>query len=390
MDFGETFGDWAICLPPFCTWYDYGGVLVNRDSPNKDLLGPLVEWLTLDCSENGLQYGLSSGTLLYNEKMSVVSGTVLKNADSSREVLGGQNVNTVIYEALQQPIGRTYRSDAFDKWNDTIGPYIKREKSKKTIVEDFSSNLIINRRMIAPNELPDPKAAQNQAHEEPIVWSDKLLFKPVNDIYPGDADRVIGLDLTDSNIKHLEDLLNFRNLKCLYLGSNEITDISCLKELTHLELLDISNNNITDISALNGLTELRELNINKNQISDISGLEGMKNLKHLNASRNNISDIKILSRLTSLETLNLSENKISDVSPLKNLTMLRDVDMEYNDITDISSLRALKKLEILKLNGNEISDISILKGLRNLKDLRLSGSEISDRSPADHVESVTW
>jgi hypothetical protein len=30
------------------------GIMVNKNSPHKELLGPLIEWITLDCSETGL------------------------------------------------------------------------------------------------------------------------------------------------------------------------------------------------------------------------------------------------------------------------------------------------------------------------------------------------
>ncbi len=423
IDLGETSGNWAVCLPPFSARYDNAGIFVNKDSPNKDLLGPLVEWMTLDCSEEGLQYSLANGTQdnespFGEKKMSVISGTVLKNTDGSRDILGGQNINTIVYEALKQPMGKLNVNYTFYYWKEAIDSYIKGEKSKKEAIEDF--NFRKNTYMFAPNTLPDPKAAPDHAQQETIVWTDKniesavrkLLFKPIDDIYPSDAARVTGLDLTGMDIENLEDLLHLKNLTCLYLESSNISDISTLKELSKLELLDISINNITDISALGGLTKLRELymnsnkindisslkslssletlNVRNNMISDISSLEGKQNLKFLDASRNSISDIKALGGLSSLESLNLSDNEISDISPLNNLPMLRDLNLEYNEIKDINSLRTLKKLEALLLNGNKISDISSLKGLRSLNELRLSGSNIADRSPADHIESVTW
>ncbi len=142
--------------------------------------------------------------------------------------------------------------------------------------------------------------------------------------------------------------------------------------------------------SLKNLSSLETLELRNNMISDISCLEGKQNLKILDASRNNISNINSLGGLASLESLNLSSNEISDISALRKLSKISNLDLSHNEINDISSLRKLMKLEVLFLNGNKISDISSLKGLKNLKELHLSGNNIADRSPADHVESVTW
>lgn len=393
----ESPGDWAICMPPFTTRIaGHLGVMVNRSSPNKDLLGPLVEWITLDCSEEGLQYGLANGTLLSDQKLSVLSGTVLKNSESRRDLLGGQDVNPVIYNILKQPMARHGGASALGFWHDAIAAYLKGEKDKESAIRQFKSDLKKYGAYLEP--YPEAPTGSGIAGEEPIVWKDKnleaavreILYTPTRDIYESDLDCITHLRLNDRSIGSIEDIVHFKNLISLYLKSNKISDISCLKELTKLEYLDISNNNITDVSALDGLAELRELCMGSNRIADIGSLQGKPYLQSLDASLNNISDISSLSGLTSLESLNLSDNKIVDISALKKLTKLSYLNMEYNDIEDISILGGMKDLEVLLLNGNNIRDISSLKGLRKLKELRLAGSSITDKSPADHVESVVW
>ncbi|HPU62612.1 MAG TPA: hypothetical protein PK304_00490 [Mobilitalea sp.] len=37
------------------------GIMVNKNSPNKDIIGPFTEWLTLDSSKTGYQYRAASG-----------------------------------------------------------------------------------------------------------------------------------------------------------------------------------------------------------------------------------------------------------------------------------------------------------------------------------------
>ena len=149
--FKSTAGDWAICVPPFntiaggCT-----GILVNKDSPNKDVLGPLIEWLTLDCSESGLQHGLANHTLAdrngqmygYNGgEWPVISGTVLKNAECSIDFLGGQNIYPVIYDALNTPTGRhdNYGIEiyTFSLWLEETRAYLAGIKDRETAVADY-------------------------------------------------------------------------------------------------------------------------------------------------------------------------------------------------------------------------------------------------------------
>ncbi len=371
----EAAGDWAICLSPFTTRMDLNtGVMVNKNSPNKDLLGPLVEWMTLDCSKEGLQYALASGTLFNDKKMSVVSGTVLKNTDSSRDVLGGQSISSVILDTMKQPMGKYY-GDSLYLCFDAIEAYIKGEKDKETAISEFKSELRKSGIMFEPHTEPDSAAASDPVKGEVIVWKDKnfesavrkALFKPNSDIYTSDASRVTKLYL-GKKVTNMEDLVYFKNLASLYIESGKITDINFLKDLTKLKSLYIADNNISDISVLSGLTELEELIMSNNRISDIS----------------------VFSGLTSLEYVNLSDNMISDVSALKKLSRLKKLILEYNDIDDISSLQSLKNLETLFLDGNKISDIRSLKGLSKLKELHLSGGNIADRSPADHIEIVTW
>ena len=61
----------------------------------------------------------------------------------------------------------------------------------------------------------------------------------------------------------------------IYLGNNEISDISPLSELTNLTFLDIAYNQIVDFSPLANLVNLQELYMTNNLGIDISPLEGL-------------------------------------------------------------------------------------------------------------------
>lgn len=152
-------GEWAVCLPPvsvdtgFYTGFEdmdhYTGIMVNKNSPNKDALGPLIEWITLDCSKTGLQYSLANDTFYsraggdeqrkYGGKRSVVSGTVLKNTNNANAFLGGQNINPLIYEALQTPAGKHHAPgmELFRLWYYETEAYLRGEKDRQTAFADY-------------------------------------------------------------------------------------------------------------------------------------------------------------------------------------------------------------------------------------------------------------
>lgn len=151
-----TASDWAVCLPPVSTdtgFYTgltdmdyYTGIMVNKNSPNKDVLGPLIEWITLDSTDTGLQYRLANDTFhsdldysTYGGKRSVISGAVLKSTDNSKAFLGGQNLNTVIYDALQTPSGKHYAPgfDLFIVWYYRTDAYLKGEINKETAIAEY-------------------------------------------------------------------------------------------------------------------------------------------------------------------------------------------------------------------------------------------------------------
>lgn len=155
----KTTGDWVVCLPPvsvdtgFYTEYEdmdlYTGILVNKESANKDAIRQLVEWITLDCSETGLQYCLANGTFYskdegdtyskYGGKRTVISGTILKNSNNNIEFLDEQNISTVLFDALQAPSGKHHAigiSLFTDLFHETQS-YLREEKDKETAIADF-------------------------------------------------------------------------------------------------------------------------------------------------------------------------------------------------------------------------------------------------------------
>ncbi len=406
-------GDWAVCTPPFKIVSNYNtGIMVSKSSPNKDLLGPLIEWITLDSSKTGFQYKLASGTFDNQGKLSVISGTVLKNADTSRDILGGQNINPIVYDILQAPDGRhndySYGEVTLFHFLKETDAYIRGETDKDTAIANFVQKAGLSKPVLDP------------AADGDIVWKDEnferavrnIIKKPNSSIKKSDVYGMTDLYISGNNIESIEDIVHFKNLKrfdcsanritdisslnalsgleALFLVDNQISDISVLKELTSLKELNVSSNPITDISSLEGLTNLKELYIIADKISDITSLSGLTDLEVLEISQNNVSDIGAISKMKKLTQLHLWGNKIEDINPLKELTNLEKLYMGNNNISDITPLSKLTNLRELGMETNPISDISSIKKLKKLEALFVEGDNITDKSPASHVKNVYW
>ena len=129
-------------------------------------------------------------------------------------------------------------------------------------------------------------------------------------------DRIIGLmqeqilNLRDQNIEHIKQI---ENLETRYKKIQE---------------LDISNNNIKDLDGIENFTNLRTLNMNNNKIRSIKNIEKLKELRSVSFRNNNISEIQEIKECTKLEHLDLSGNtKIGKIpgfmNEMESLTVLK-------------------------------------------------------------------
>lgn len=143
----EDFGDWAVCLPPFQVQTDsYSGIMVSRNAAHKELLKPVIEWMTLDSSRDGFQYRLANGRIFDDEKFSVISRSVMKETETTVGFLENQNVNPIVLHALDR-LDELYLPDStpedagylniYWEFMTETNAYIRGEKDKETAISDF-------------------------------------------------------------------------------------------------------------------------------------------------------------------------------------------------------------------------------------------------------------
>ena len=141
-----TYGDWAVCAPPVGFFWGGTWVLANKDSSKKEAVGKLIEWITLNSTEDGLQYKWANGTLNGEggTKDCVASGTVMSISDGSLDFLGGQNMFDAFVPANQYANGKNltqYDETINQYWRDAVRQYTSGEKDRDAAIADFKTNV---------------------------------------------------------------------------------------------------------------------------------------------------------------------------------------------------------------------------------------------------------
>jgi len=141
-----TYGDWAVCAPPVGFFWGGTWVLANKNSEKKEAVGQIIDWITLNTEEDGLQYMWANGTLNGEggTKDCVASGTVMSKSDGSLEFLGGQNMFDAFVPANSYANGKNltqYDESINQIWRDQVRQYTAGEKDRETAIADFKSTV---------------------------------------------------------------------------------------------------------------------------------------------------------------------------------------------------------------------------------------------------------
>lgn len=143
-----TYGDWAICESPIGFFWGGTWVLANKDTEKAEAVGEIIDWITLNSTEEGLQYGWANGNL-YGEggtKDCVGSGTVMAMSDGSVEFLGGQNMFDVFVPANAYANGKNltqYDETINIYWRDQVRQYTEARNPVNRQLQTSSSRLLI-------------------------------------------------------------------------------------------------------------------------------------------------------------------------------------------------------------------------------------------------------
>ena len=144
-----TYGDWAICAPPVGFFWGGTWLLANNDSPNKEAVGEIIHWITLNCTEEGLQYMWANGTLNGEggTKDCVASGTVMAISNGELDFLGGQNMFDAFVPANQYANGKCltqYDETINSYWRDAVRQYTAGSMARDEAIQFFKQQVADN------------------------------------------------------------------------------------------------------------------------------------------------------------------------------------------------------------------------------------------------------
>ncbi len=142
-----TYGDWACCEPPVGFFWGGTWLIANKNSKNKKAVGEIIQWVTLDSSETGLQYFWANGTLAGpgGTKDTVASGTVMKKSNGTLPFLGGQNMFDTFVPAGKFATGKNktqYDETINSIWRGQVREYTAGNKSRDAAIADFKQQVL--------------------------------------------------------------------------------------------------------------------------------------------------------------------------------------------------------------------------------------------------------
>jgi Leucine-rich repeat (LRR) protein len=184
------------------------------------------------------------------------------------------------------------------------------------------------------------------------------------------------LSVINSQNVLLSDIVTIKNLRELYYKSNIKTDndLICLEGLSNLTILNLSDNNIKSIENMGLLKELISIDLSINKIESIDILKNYIILKYVYLQKNSINDIRPLKLNKNIKYLMASHNKFSEIEFIENFNDIELLNLQNNPIKVVPNLLNFKNLNIVDLNidWKNVDDLKGMKGYMILKNIMMS------------------
>ena len=138
-----TYGKWAVTDSPLGFYWGGTYILANKDTDKATLVGDIIRYITLDTSEDGLQYKWANGLLSDDgTKDTVASAVVMDKSDGKVAFLADQNMFDVFGPAGDFATGKLatpYDEDINRLFNDQVTAYSHGEKDRDAAIKDFKT-----------------------------------------------------------------------------------------------------------------------------------------------------------------------------------------------------------------------------------------------------------
>lgn len=178
--------------------------------------------------------------------------------------------------------------------------------------------------------------------------------------------QLVNLNVSNTAVKDIEGISNYRNLRDLNLENNKIININelfkaeqvmtedgmkMLAKLRDLETLNIGRTvtNGINFTSVRGLIGLKKIYVNGNNMNSghVNGIVDMPNLEYVNLNNNNIADVKNF----------VTKKYIDGIEVIVKVAHVNSIDLANNKIENISELGYLDNIKYLDLSGNKVKSI---------------------------------
>ena len=181
------------------------------------------------------------------------------------------------------------------------------------------------------------------------------------------SDEVYQILFSRLNLKNLDVLKKFKNLKRLLFFDCTFENIAVMENLSALWELSIRRCSTNDDTPL-----------------DLSPLAKPKNLQRLSITETAVANLQALSECVGLMQLDLRDTGVKDLSPLAALVNLESLCASLNPITDVTPVAGLERLTYLNLWETDIVDFSCIKNPKILcveKSKRPKSTAVKKKTP---------
>ena len=147
-------GDWRVCAPPVGFFWGGTWLMGNAETDSKEGVAELINWVTLDTSETGLQYLWANGLVDWDgdpatitAKDSVASSVVMGKSDGKLDFCGGQDVFPAFIEGNKYATAKAmtqYDEGINGYFTDAANQYAQGNMSRDEALDAFKTNVSDN------------------------------------------------------------------------------------------------------------------------------------------------------------------------------------------------------------------------------------------------------
>ncbi|MBR7927543.1 hypothetical protein KBI51_05070 [Aerococcaceae bacterium zg-ZUI334] len=169
-----------------------------------------------------------------------------------------------------------------------------------------------------------------------------------------------GVDISQNDLESIEFLRDFPDLKVVAAAGNNLTNdkVEVLKSLLKLEGLNLDYNELTSLDFLKEHQNLRLLSVEHNHLTSLEGVNSAQ-LEGVYASHNHISDLAPLANKEKLESVVASDNEIASLATLTNVPNLGQLNVDNNKLTSDSDIKRLEAENVnVSAENNPVSEMA--------------------------------